>query len=352
MLGGVATGGAYRSLASRRDDDAIRPRPRRRIGRQAEVREATLRRTRQGGTGAHASLCQQAAIRGKARIAMPETIDKVGASLSSLKVTLAEMAIRYGLQILAALAILIIGLQIARWAGNVLDRWLGQKPLDVSLRHLVVRVFRILLMAATVTVAAEKAGVPVTSLIAGIGVAGVGAGFALQGVLGNVFAGLTILFTRPFRVGEYIEILGERGQVTEITVFTTTLLHADQSSVVIPNRKIVGEILHNYGTKRQMEVRIGVSYATDLEKALAVVQDRLLADPRVLQEPAPLVGIQELGDSAIVISVRPWVGVADYEVTRAALNRALVEAFRAQGIDMPFPQREVRLLGPSGPAAA
>lgn len=281
----------------------------------------------------------------RASAIMPETMDKVGATLISFKIMLVELAVRYGLQILAALIIMIIGVRLARWSGNMLDAWLTKKALDVSLRGLVVRIFRVLVLAITVVVAAEKIGVPVTSLVAGVGVAGVGAGFALQGVLGNVFAGLTILFTRPFKVGEYIEILGVNGQVTEITVFTTTLLHADMSSVVIPNRKIVGEIMHNYGTKRQMELRIGVSYASNLEKAIKVVTDTLKADARVLADPVAVVGIRELGDSAIVLWARPWVAVPDYENARVDLYRALVEAFRANELDMPFPQREVRLLG-------
>jgi small conductance mechanosensitive channel len=279
---------------------------------------------------------------------MPETIDKVGATLASLKVTIADMAVRYGMQVLAALVILLVGLRLAGWAGKLADAWLTRKALDVSLRALVVRILRLLIIGATVAVAAEKAGVPVTSLIAGIGVAGLGVGFALQGVLGNVFAGLTILFTRPFRVGEFIDVLGVHGQVTEITVFTTTLLHADRSSVVIPNRKIVGEILHNYGTKRQLELRVGVAYATDLEAALAVVRATLAAHPAVLQDPPALVGVKELGESAIVVSVRPWVPVADYENARLDLNRALVEALRRSNVEMPFPQREVRVLGPTG----
>jgi small conductance mechanosensitive channel len=281
---------------------------------------------------------------------MPDALDKVGATLLSLKITLVDMAVRYGLQVLAAIVILLIGLRISRWSGNVLDAWLTRKALDVSLRGLVVRIFRILIIAGTVVVAAEKIGVPVTSLIAGVGVAGVGAGFALQGVLGNVFAGLSILFTRPFKVGEYIEILGVKGQVTEITVFSTTLLHADMSSVVIPNRKIVGEILHNYGTTRQMDLRVGVAYSVDLEKAISLVQGTLAAEARVLKDPVALVGIRELADSVIVIAVRPWVRVPDYENTRIALYRSLVEAFRDQGIEMPCPQREVRLLG-QAPAA-
>jgi small conductance mechanosensitive channel len=275
---------------------------------------------------------------------MPENLNQVGQTIVVLKATLLDLAIRYGFQILVAAAILLVGLQVSRWAANGLDVWLAKRGLDESLRGIVTRIFRVLVMAAAAMVAAEKAGIPVTSLIAGIGVAGVGAGLALQGVLGNVFAGLTILFTRPFKVGEYVEIAGVHGQVTDVSLFSTTLLHADMSRVIVPNRKIVGEILHNYGARRQVTLRIGVSYATDLEKALSIAQATLRADPRVLEDPAPIIGVKELADSAIIVSVRPWVGVADYEKAQGDLYRAMVEAYRAAGVEMPFPQREVRLL--------
>lgn len=276
---------------------------------------------------------------------MPDALDQVGATITSLRATLVALVIRYGLQVLAALAILVIGFRIARWAGSALEAWLTRQELDISLRDLVVRIFRLLILAGTVLVAAEKAGIPVTSLVAGVGVAGVGAGLALQGVLGNVFAGLTILFTRPFRVGEYIEVLGVRGQVTEITVFTTTLLHADQSKVVVPNRKIGGEILHNYGTKRQMELRIEVSASVDFDKALAIAQATLDADSRILKEPAPLVGMKELSAAGLIITVSPWVGVADYDRARADVYQALIKAFRAGGLPGPSPQYDVRIIG-------
>jgi small conductance mechanosensitive channel len=280
---------------------------------------------------------------------MPETMNQVGATLAVLRSTFVDIAVRYGLQILSALILLFVGLRVAAHAGKVLDAWLTKKALDVSLRDLVVRIFKILIIGATAVMAAEKAGVPVTSLIAGVGVAGLGVGLALQGVLGNVFAGLTILFTRPFKVGEFIELLGIHGQVITITVFSTTLLHADQSRVVIPNRKIVGEVLHNYGTTRQLDLRVAVAYATDLEVALSVARATLEADPRVLAEPAPLVGVKELSESAIILSLRPWVAVADYEKARVDLYRALVEAYRRSAVELPFPQREIRILG--APAA-
>lgn len=276
---------------------------------------------------------------------MPDQLQQLGSTLAGLRATLVDVAVRYGLQVLGAIVILVVGLRLSRWSGKLLEAWLTARALDVSLRDLAVRVFRIVILAGTALVAAEKAGVPVTSLIAGIGVAGVGAGLALQGVLGNVFAGLSILFTRPYRVGHYIEILGVHGQVEEITLFATTLLHADQSRVVVPNRKIVGEILHNYGTTRQLDLTVSVAYATDLSRALSLARATVEADPRVLREPAPVIGVAALAESAIVIRIRPWVSVADHPLAGADLYAALVGAFQRGGVEMPFPQREVRLLG-------
>jgi len=194
-------------------------------------------------------------------------------------------------------------------------------------------------------VALDKFGFQVAPLVAGIGVAGLGVGIALQGVLGNVVAGLSIILTKPFRVGEWISIVGVYGQVSSIELFATTLLHPDQSRVIIPNRKIVGEILHNHGTTRQVDLTVGVSYATDLPKALATARETLLANPRVLKAPAPMVGIASLGDSAINLALGPWVAVPDCALAQGELYQAVVERFRAAGIEMPFPQREVRLLG-------
>src|SRR6266446_2486672 len=172
-----------------------------------------------------------------------------------------------------------------------MQRWLDGKQLEPPVKTLIVRVLRLLIFCLTLVIALDEFGVPSTTLVAGISVAGVGVGLAMQGVLGNLVAGLTIIFTKPFRVGEYIEILGVHGLVTNIELFSTTLLHADRSRVIIPNRKIVGELLHNYGTIRQLDLSVGVSYATNVNDALAVVREILGRNPRVLKEPAPAVGI-------------------------------------------------------------
>jgi len=222
---------------------------------------------------------------------------------------------------------------------------LTKHHLEPPIRLLMVRVIRLIVFGFAVVLALDKFGVPITPLVAGIGVAGVGIGLAAQGVLGNIFAGLTIIFTKPFRVGEYIELVGVNGQVTNIELFSTTLLHSDQSRVVIPNRKIVGEILHNYGATRQLDLRVGIAYGADVNRALATIREILDANPRVRKDPKPVVGIEALGDSAITIGVSPWVAVPDYGAAQLEIYQAIIEQFRVRGIEIPFPQHEVRLLG-------
>ena len=258
-----------------------------------------------------------------------------------------DLVIRYGLQILGAIAVLAVGFLLAKWAGNLTHKALLKQEMEPPVRTLLVRVVKIVVLAFTLVVALDQFGVQVAPLIAGIGVAGIGIGIALQGVLRNVMAGLSIIFTKPFRVGEYIELVGVYGQVTTIDIFSTMLTHTDRSRVVIPNHKIVGEILHNYGTMRQLNLTVGVGYGTNLNDAFAIVNDVLQKNPHVLKQPAAIVGVSQLADSSIQISIGPWVKVDDFGSTPGELYQAIVERFRARRIDIPFPQREVRLLNGS-----
>jgi small conductance mechanosensitive channel len=198
--------------------------------------------------------------------------------------------------------------------------------------------------------ALDKCGVPITPMVAGIGVAGVGIGLATQHVLSNLVAGLTIIFTKPFRVGEYIDVAEVNGQVTSVQLFTTTLLHLDHSRVIIPNRKMVGEILHNYGTIRQLDLSVGVGYGTNINDALVTIRGILASNPRIRKEPAPVIGVTALGDFSVTIAVKPWVSVDDFVNAGPEINQAILEQFRAKRIEIPFPQREVRLL--DGPVEA
>src|SRR6266849_905494 len=217
-----------------------------------------------------------------------------------------ELLLRYGFQVLGALAILVV------------------------------------VMAAVV--ALDKFGFSIAPLVAGIGVAGVGVGFAMQGVLGNLMAGLTIIFTKPFRVGEYIEIGQEKGDVSIITLSSTILLHPDHSRVIIPNRKIVGEILHNFGTMRQLHLAVHVPHHADLNQALEACRQIVDANIRVLKDPTPSLGISAVEAGGIKLAVEPWVRVVDVVPAEAEIYQGLVESFRTRRIGVPVTAHEVRLL--------
>jgi small conductance mechanosensitive channel len=267
------------------------------------------------------------------------------AAVDQIKTTVLDLAIKFGPKVFVAIVILVVGLFVGRWIGRMLDRMLERLQLELPIRQLLVRIVRIMVLGLFLIMALQNLGVELLPLIAGIGLAGAGIALAMQGVLSNIVAGLTIIFTRPFRVGEYIHLVGVEGRVESIQLFNTTLSHADMSRVVIPNRKIVGEILHNYGQIRQLDIMVGVAYDTDLSQAIAAITEIVHANEKALNEPAPVIQVTLLADSAIHIGVKPWVNVPDYGPATGEINQTIVESFRGRGIVIPFPQREVRLLG-------
>lgn len=274
----------------------------------------------------------------------PASIQESLAALQHVQNKVIDLGIAFGPRLLTALLILVAGYYAGRWVGRALDNLFARLNLDTTARQLLVRIARIVVLALFTIMALQNLGVELLPLIAGLGVAGAGVALAMQGVLSNLAAGLTIIFTRPYRVGEYISIAGEEGQVESISLFNTVLGHVDLSKVVIPNRKIAGEILHNYGDIRQVKVDVGIAYDSNIEAALAAVNEVLRANPRVLPQPAPYVDVSTLADSSVNITVRPWVKVPDYPDAIGELNRAVLETFRMRGIAIPFPQRDVHLV--------
>jgi len=255
-----------------------------------------------------------------------------------------EYVIRYGFQALGAILVFAVGALVARWAGKLTQQWLEHHDMEPPVRMLLIKIIQVVVLVFTAMAALGQLGVQIAPLLAGIGVAGLGVGLALQGVLSNIIAGLSIIFIKPYRVGEHISLLGVQGDVLTIDLFSTTLLHPDRSRVVIPNRKVVGEILHNFSNIRQLHLTVTVAYSTNLNEALTLVRSILASNSGVLKDPAPAVGICQLGDSGVTISIDPWVSVADFGRVQGELNQVLVERFHSAHIQIPYPQREVRLL--------
>jgi len=266
-------------------------------------------------------------------------------SLDQIKASILDMGIRFGPKLLVAIIILVAGYVVGRWLGGILARLLARFKLEPPVRSLLVRTAEVLIVGLFAIMALQNLGVELLPLIAALGVAGAGIALAMQGVLGNMAAGLTIIFAPPFHIGDYISIAKEEGEVLDISLFSTTLGHADRSKVVIPNREIVGEILHNYGRIRQLNVVVGVSYDTDVNLALSTIDEILRSNPRVLQVPAPRIGVARLADSSVNINVNPWVNVPDYVAAVSEINKVILETFRARNVVIPLPQREVRMLG-------
>lgn len=267
------------------------------------------------------------------------------AVLEQAQSTIVDLGIKFGPKVVVAALILVAGYYVGRWIGRVLDHWLLKLSLEPPVRLLIVRLVRLVVLGLFLIMALQNLGVDLLPLIAGLSVVGAGIALAMQGVLGNLAAGFIIIFTRPFRVGEYVSMIGVEGEVEAIDLFTTRLSHPDRSIVVVPNRKIVGEILHNYGQIRQLDLGVTIARAEDLERVLALVNEVVKANARVLAEPAPIVGVATLADRSISIAVKPWAKVPDYLPAGAEINRAIVEKLAAAGVDYPGAAREIRVVG-------
>ena len=238
------------------------------------------------------------------------------------------LALQLGPKVLVAVSMLLAGYLTGRWLGRITGRKLRRYELEPPVRALLETATRLLVFGLFIMMALQNLGVDLLPLIAGLGVAGAAIALAMQSVLGNIAAGLMIIISKPFRVGDYISIVHEHGQVLDIRLGSTTLGHADLSRVVIPNRKIAGEILHNYGKIRQLAIEVTVPYETDVSDALDVVRAVLRASSRVLKDPEPVVGVAKLTDTGVTLSITPWVAVPDYGAAHGEINHAILEAFR------------------------
>ena len=256
-----------------------------------------------------------------------------------------DLGTAFGVNIVAAIVILIIGRWIAKGLTNMLRRGMERAKVDVMLSRFVSNLVYVALMTFVVLAAINQLGVQTTSFIAVIGAAGLAIGLALQGSLANFAAGVLIIIFRPYKVGDYMEGAGVAGTVAEVQIFTTILKTPDNRVVIIPNGQIMGSTIINYSTnpERRVDLVAGVGYGEDIDKVKQVLTEILSQDNRILKEPAPTIAVLELADSSVNFAVRPWVKSADYWPVRFDLTEKIKKRFDQENINIPFPQRDVHV---------
>jgi small conductance mechanosensitive channel len=262
-----------------------------------------------------------------------------------LVITVGEAVATYGLKIVGAVLILLVGRWVAKLLSAVVAKALAKVKLDPTLVPFIENLTYTALLIFVVIAALARVGVETASLIAVLGAAGLAVGLALQGSLANFASGVLILVFKPFRLGDFVEVAGVKGTVQAIQVFNTVLNAPDNVRIVVPNGQVTGGCILNYtinGTRR-VELVASVSYDDDLKTARRAIESVLAAEPRILPTPAPVVAVGEMADSSVDFIVRPWVKVEDYWPVYWALTEKLKEGLEAHGLNIPFPQQEITI---------
>jgi small conductance mechanosensitive channel len=273
---------------------------------------------------------------------IPTSLDDV----SQIWTQAQDLVAAWGLKVLAAIAIFIIGRWIAKAVRNGVRRMMQKTDVDPIIIGFVSSITYIALLAFVVIAALGQLGIQTTSFIAILGAAGLAVGLALQGSLANFAAGFLMIIFRPFKVGDFIEGAGVAGVVEAIHIFTTTLKTGDNKIIIIPNAKLSGDNIVNYSTQetRRVDMTVGVAYDADLSVVRDVLNDIISKEERVLKDPAPLVAVAELADSSVNFVVRVWTSTADYWGVKFAMTETIKNRFDAEGIGIPFPQRDIHIV--------
>jgi len=255
-----------------------------------------------------------------------------------------DFMVNYSFQIIGAILVLVAGILAGKFAASFLLTLLEKKNVDITLSKFLASTAKGLIIGFAVLVAMGKFGITIAPLIAALAATAFGASFAIQGPLSNYGAGLVIVLTRPFVVGNTISVAGVSGVVEEVKLGATILSDEDGVEITIPNKQIVGEILHNSQEKRIVEGIVGISYDSNAQEAIRIVKEVLHGFDNILQDPPPQVGIEEFGDSSINIGMRYWIPSKKYFSLLHSVNLAVYEALKRENIEIPFPQRDVHIV--------
>lgn len=273
-----------------------------------------------------------------------QELEQVGAIYNMI----VSYLVSYSFQLVGAIAILVIGVFVGRRLGELVLKLCQKRNLDITLSHFFGSFARLAIIGSAILIALPKLGIQLTPFIAALCAIGLGAGLAIQGLLSNYSAGLSIIFTRPFVVGDTIRAQGVCGVVKEVHLAYALLSTEDEEMITIPNRHIVGEIIHNSQADTILELCVGVGYESDVKAALAAITRGLANVKNLRVFRPPLLGIDKFGDNAIEIGIRSWARTESFYATKYQCNEIIHEALKANGIAIPFPQREVRVLSQPG----
>lgn len=255
-----------------------------------------------------------------------------------------EFFVKYSFQVLGGIIVLVIGWLVAKYIASLVNKLLMKKNVDVTVTKFIVGAVKLLIMVFVIIVALGNFGIEIAPLIAAVSVAGFGLSFALQGPLSNYASGATLIFTKPFKVGDIIEVAGIEGEVVDMKLPRTEVKTLDGDLVFVPNKHIIGEVIHNYSYLKRVNITVGVSYSADTDKAIKIVKSVVEGQEKVSKEKTPKVGITEFADSSVNIYARLWCRQDDYLDVIFAVNDGIFREFNKQGIEIPFPQRDVHLI--------
>lgn len=265
-----------------------------------------------------------------------------------------DFFVNYSFQVVGAILILVVGFLVARAVASFLMKLFERKELDVTLSKFTAAAAKATILGFAIIIALGKFGITIAPFIAALAAMAFGASFAIQGPMANYGAGLVIILTRPFVVGNTITVSEVSGIVEEVNLGNTILTDEDGVKITIPNKHIVGEILHNSEERRIVEEVVGISYDSDPEKAIRIIKEALGQFQEISTAPPPRVGIQQFGDSSINIGLRYWIPTREYFGTLYQVNLAVYKQLKARDIEIPYPQRDIHIVSRSndGPSTA
>jgi len=259
--------------------------------------------------------------------------------------TIKELLATYGMKLVAAIAVFVIGRWLAKQVAHGVRRLMEKSKLDETLISFVGSLTYMAALTFVIIATLSTLGIPTASAVAVLGAAGLAVGLALQGSLANFASGVLMVAFHPFKVGDFIEAAGVSGTVKEIEIFNTKLTTPDNRLIILPNASVTGSNIVNYSAtgKRRVDIVAGCGYGDDIKQVEQVLMDILKQDERVLADPAPVVALSELADSSVNFVVRPWVKTPDYWDVKFDVTRAIKLRFDAEKISIPFPQRDVHI---------